>query len=92
MSIFKYCMIVTAEDERYGSEKELGYWAEHPEDGILQDIVFGQNIDTLIKPGNEGLFYQLYDMVSGKRIGYGSIDWGIIEEEINNAEGLTWKI
>lgn len=86
MYIFKYCMIVTAEDERYGKEKDLGYWAEHPGDGLLQDIVFGQNIDTLIKPENEGLFYQLYDMETGKRIGKGSIDWEIIKEEIEHYE------
>ena len=86
MMIFRYCMIVTAEDERYGKEKDLGYWAEHPEDGLLQDIVFGQNIDTLIKPENEGLFFQLYDMETGHRIGRGSIDWGIIEEEIDQYE------
>lgn len=86
MIVFRYCMIVTAEDERYGKEKDLGYWVEHPEDGLLQDIVFGQNIDTLIKPENEGLFYQLYDMETGQRVGRGSIDWGIIEEEIDRYE------
>ena len=88
MNIIRYCMIVTAEDERYGTEgyPDTGYWADNPWDGDLQDIVFGQDIKTLWKPENEGLFYQLYDLQTGKRIGYGTVFYDSIQEEIEMNE------
>ena len=36
----KYIMIVTAEDERYGNPRYgLGFFADNPWEGILNDIV-----------------------------------------------------
>ena len=40
----KYVMIVTAEDERYGNPGYgLDFFADNPWEGILNDIVFGNN-------------------------------------------------
>lgn len=94
---YKYVMIITSEDERYASgEKDLGWFGEHPWEGILEDIVFGNNWEELFGDGrNEGLFYQLYSTETGKRIGYGSLDPDTPREEIeeweDNHNKLNWN-
>lgn len=89
----KYIMIVTAEDGRYGKPGYgLDFFEDNPWEGRLNDIVFGDNLDELKissdGESNEGLFYMLYAMESkdeiavGTKIGYGTVDWDAIEEEI----------
>lgn len=75
--MFNYVLIVTGEENR-----SLDYYSDHPEEGLLQDIVFGDKASDLMKGCNEGLFYQLYDRESGKRIGYGSLSQLSIEDDI----------
>lgn len=94
----KYIMIVTAEDERYGKPGYgLDFFANNPWEGILNDIVFGDNLAELMISSdgedNEGLFYMLYAMesepdaiASGTKIGSGAVDWSVIEEEIQEYE------
>lgn len=93
----KYIMIVTAEDERYGNPRYgLGFFADNPWEGILNDIVFGNNLGELMISSdgedNEGLFYVLYAMESqdgisvGTQIGSGTVEWNAIEEEIQEYE------
>ena len=80
----RYTMIITSEDERYGTnlDYQLSHWTDNPWDGLLVDVVHGNTYDELMKYGDfEGLFYQLYDNTTGRRIGYGMID-ASIEEEI----------
>ena len=84
--LFKYVLIITAEDENYdGDKRDLGYYRDHPEERILQDIVFGNDADSLWKDANEGLFYALYALDTGKRIGSGILD-DSIEEDIEYYE------
>lgn len=45
----KYVMIVTAEDERYGTAGYgLDFFANSPAEGILNDIVYGDDLDELM--------------------------------------------
>lgn len=87
----KYVMIVTAEDERYGTAGYgLDFFANSPAEGILNDIVYGDDLDELMVSSdgesNEGLFYLLYRMKknesgisTGIKIGSGTVDWSAIE-------------
>lgn len=78
----KYIMIVTSEDERYGTEGyQLSYWSDNPWDGLFVDAVCGDTEEELFEQGDyEGLFYQLYSNETGERISYGMIDCYISEE------------
>lgn len=92
----KYIMIVTAEDERYGDGYDLGFFSDHPWEGILNDIVLGDNLSELMISSdgedNEGLFYVLYaietvnGISTGRKIGIGTVDGSAIEEEIQEYE------
>lgn len=83
----KYMMIVTSEDERYRRVCDLDFFMENPWEGLLEEVVFGNNADELYGDGrNEGLFYQLYHMETGKRISYGTLDPDYPEEEIEEWE------
>lgn len=87
----KYLMIVTEEDERYDrNEKQLSFYSDNPFEGLLSDIVYGNNVDELQQSddghSNEGLFYVLYAIADGKRIGYGTVDFDAIQEEIEAYE------
>ena len=84
----KYVMIVTSEDERYDSgEKDLCWFAEHPWEGTLVEIVFGNSFDELMGDGeHEGLFQQTYEMETGKRLSYGFLDPDTPREEIEEWE------
>lgn len=85
----KYILIVTSEDERYGREVQLNFFADKPWEGLLEDVVFGDNWNELFfdhKKDNEGLFYQLYATDTGKRIGYGILDPDSPAEEIEAYE------
>lgn len=87
----KYTMIVFEEDERYGSNGiQLGFYSDNPWEGNLSDIVEGDNIEELWKSSdghsNEGLFYMLYENETGKRVGYGIVDYGAIRDEIAECE------
>lgn len=92
----KYVMIVTSEDERYnpnypvGGGVQLGFFAENPWEGRFECFFDGNNMDDIAEEiercGCEGLFYQLYENENGNRIGYGSVDYDRIEEEIEEYE------
>ena len=84
----KYVMIVTSEDERYGHDGiQLDFFWDNPWEGLLVDIVYGDNWEELFGNGeNEGLFYQLYSTATGERIGYGSLDPDSPREEIEEFE------
>ena len=81
---YKYVMIITEEND---SEKELDFFADHPWEGALVDIVFGDSFDELMGNGdNEGLFQQTYEMETGKRLSYGFLDPDTPREEIEEWE------
>ena len=87
----KYTMVVYEEDERYGSNGiQLDFYADNPWEGNLSDIVNGNNVEELWKSSdglsNEGLFYMLYENETGKKIGYGIVDYGAIRDEIAECE------
>lgn len=92
---YKYVMIVTSEDKRYDEDERyenndkysLSWFGEHPWEGTLVDIVFGNSFDDLMGDGNyEGLFQQTYDVQTGKRISYGFLDYNTPREEIEEFE------
>lgn len=81
-----FAMVVTAEDEQYPNP--LSHYSEHPDEGILEDIVYGDNYDELTCNGEyEGLFYTLYDLRTGRKVSAGIIDPDGLEEEIEEAIG-----
>ena len=86
----KYVMIITSEDERYGREVQLDFFAGHPWEGRFECSIDGDSFEDLkencIWHDVEGLFYQLYENKNGNRIGYGSVDYDRIEEEIAEYE------
>ena len=102
----KYLMMVYSEDERYSPDGEglsLGFYSDNPAEGLLQDIVFGNNVDELMicsdeDASNEGLFYILYamekncfNMETGIKISHGTIDRDCIKEEIMEYERKNKK-
>lgn len=99
----KYCMVVYAEDERYGTAGYgLDFFANNPAEGILQDIIFGDNLGELMQStdghDNEGLFYILYALSinakgqeTGVRFDSGSVDWSEIEDMIRDYEERNSK-
>lgn len=82
----RYMLIITTEDERYnpGDGYSLAYWADHPEDGLLEDVVFVDTAEEFFEnyPQHEGLYYQTYDLVTGKRIAYGIVDYTALSDEL----------
>lgn len=99
----KYCMVVYAEDERYGTTGHgLNFFANNPAEWILQDIIFGDNLGELMQStdgyGNEGLFYILYVLSvnaygqeTGIRFDSGSVNWITINEMIRDYEERNSK-
>ena len=91
----KYVMIVTSEDERYKSgEKDLSFFGDHPWEGELVEIVFGNSFEELMGDGhNEGLFQQTYDVITGKKLSCGSLNPDTPREEIEmwEKDNKTWK-
>lgn len=99
----KYCMVVYAEDDRYGTAGHgLDFFANNPTDGILQDIIFGDNLKELMQStdgnDNEGLFYILYALFvnadgqeTGVRFDSGTVDWVAIDEMIRDYEERNSK-
>lgn len=99
----KYCMVVYAEDERYGTAGHgLDFFANNPAEGILQDIIFGDNLAELMQStdgnDNEGLFYILYALSvnadgqeTGVRFDSGTVDWVAIDEMIRDYEAKNSK-
>lgn len=81
-------MIITCEDIKYQKgERSLGFYADNPHEGLLEDIIFGDTFDELFANGeNEGLFYQLYSIATGERIGSGVLDPDSPHEEIKDFE------
>lgn len=83
-----YKIIITEENNKrkhagynYGY---LAYFSDYPEDGTYIDTIyfsFPYQFDNIIKL-YEGEFYQLFDNVTGKRIGYGNFDPDSPVEEI----------
>lgn len=84
----KYVLIITSEDERYDEKKvQLDFFTNYSWEGLLNDIVYGDSISELYTNGeNEGLFYQLYEIGTGKRIGYGILNYDSLKEEIEDWE------
>ena len=88
---YKYVIIITSEDERYNNGKEdsvgLDFFADNPWEGSLEAVMFGNNWNDLFGDGEyEGLFYQLYSLDTGKRVGYGILDPDSPEKEIEEFE------
>lgn len=84
---YKYCLIVTSEDERYPKEKGLDFFMNNPWEGLLQHVLYGNNPEDFLKQEDiEGLFYQLYETVNGKRIGAGTICYDFLKENIQEWE------
>ena len=83
----KYTMIVTEEDDRYTlCEKGICYYADHPWEGNLSSIVFGDTAEELMGNGaNEGLFYQLYETSSGNRVGTGIVNIDLLVDDISES-------
>ena len=67
----------------------LAYFCEYPEDGTYLDTVYFNDPDEYrdILTLYEGMFYQLFDMKTGDRIGYGSFDPDSPIEEIRERIG-----
>ena len=77
----KYVIIVTTEEPDYFEKSLIEYYSENPARGLLIDIVYGDNYEELTANGDyEGLFYFLYEVGSGKRLGYGCISPDIMED------------
>lgn len=89
----KYVMIVTSEDERYeNDEVQLDFFWDNPWEGKLEDIVYGDTLEDLISVGDyEGLFYQLYSTETGERIGYGGLNFDLLEDDIKEWENKANK-
>lgn len=64
----KYTAIITSEPDGKG----LDYISDHPWEGNLEATKEFDTVKDLY--GFEGLFYQLFDNKSGRRIGYGMVD------------------
>lgn len=64
----KYTAIITSEPDGKG----LDYISDHPWEGNLETTKKFDTVEDLY--GFEGLFYQLFDNKSGRRIGYGMVD------------------
>lgn len=81
----KYLMLVFEEKETC-QKSPLEFFSNHPEAGTLSDLVYGDNAEELMQSSdgnsNEGLFYILYSLLDGKRIGYGIIDFDSIKNDI----------
>lgn len=86
----KYVIVVTSEDERYNNGKEnskgLDFFANSPWKGVFECILTGDNADELMDADSEGLFYQLYEMENGKRIGYGVLSYDALKNDIEEWE------
>lgn len=86
----KYVAIITSEDERYNNGKEdskgLDFFSNNPQKGIFECILVGDNVDDVINGEVEGLFYQLYEMKNGKRIGYGILSYDALKDDIEKYE------
>lgn len=78
----RYVCIITSEKDK----KSLGinYYAEHPEAGKFERILIGDDADEILGSSGdaEGLFYQLYSCLDGKKIGYGIFDYDSIKDDI----------
>lgn len=66
----KYTCIITGEPDGAG----LDYITDHPWEGNLEETIQFNTIEELFSHDVEGLFYQLFDNESGRRLGYGMID------------------
>lgn len=66
----KYTCIITSEPDGPG----LAYISDHPWEGNLEETIQFNTIGELFAHDVEGLFYQLFDNESGRRLGYGMID------------------
>lgn len=66
----KYTVVITSEPK----DKSLDYISNHPWEGNLEKTVEFNTIEELFEHDVEGLFYQLFENGSGKRLGYGSVN------------------
>lgn len=81
----RYVMIVTAEDDRYGSNGyQLDYWVNNSWDGDLIGIIQANDAAELESKINEedyeGMFYVLYDRNLRRMIDSGCIDGSYTDE------------
>ena len=91
----KYVMIVTSEDERYHRTVQLDFFADSPWQGRFECCIDGDNFrelsEEIEKADVEGLFYQLYENEDGNRIGYGTVDYDAIQDEIDEYEAKNME-
>lgn len=88
----KYKIIITQEkrvgygiyENKYGERVSLGDLGDFPNEGIYVDTIYFYRPDQFkdIVGLYEGLFYELYEIESGKRIGFGMLDPDSPVEEI----------
>ena len=69
----------------------LAYFSDNPEEGTYVDTIYFSSPDDFqdIISLYEGLFYELFDISTGKRIGSGCLDPDSPVEEIRDNEGKT---
>lgn len=67
---YRYTAVITSEQEG----QSLDYISENPWEGNLEKTVEFDTIEELFEHDVEGLFYQLFENGSGKRLGYGSVN------------------
>lgn len=66
----KYTVVITSEPKN----KSLDYISNYPWEGNLEDIIEFDTMEELFENDIEGLFYQLFENGSGKRLGYGAVN------------------
>lgn len=90
----KYLVIVTSEDDRYGTVREdgsvigLGFYADCPYEGNLEATVVGDTADEIYNKLTqfEGFFYLLLNLETMERIASGIIDYEYPRTEIEEYE------
>lgn len=87
--IAKYKIVIT--EENHNKSDSLDVFSDFPEEGRYIDTIYfyypDQYLDILKL--YEGLFYQIFDLKSGKRIGYGMLDPDSPVEELREFEGKS---
>lgn len=83
----KYIAIITEETDDFS----LDYLTDNPWEGKLRKIVSGDTADEINRAAfnAEGMFYQLYETVKGKRLGYGIYSYDAIDEDIARSKNKS---
>lgn len=85
----KYKIVIT--EENHKKSDSLDVFSDFPEEGRYIDTIYFYTPDQYLNVLKlyEGLFYQIFDLKSGERIGYGMLDPDSPVEEIREFEGKT---